>query len=68
MLTSHSGSLASDLFWPEIWGDLVNISCGGTEREQIFFFLILHSGQAQVETFFYVEKSWVLVLEKQEGT
>ena len=39
-MTSPSGSLASDLFWPEIWGDLVKISGREqrTEREQIFFF------------------------------
>ena len=41
ILISPSGSLAFDLLWPEIWGDLVKISRGEqrTEREQIFFFL-----------------------------
>ena len=37
ILTSPSSYLASDLFWPEIWGDLVKISRREqrTEREQI---------------------------------
>ena len=32
----------SDLFWPEIWGDLVKISRGEqrTEREQIILFFL----------------------------
>ena len=30
---SPSGSLASDLFWPEIWGDLVKISHGKQRTE-----------------------------------
>ena len=40
ILTSPSGSLASDLFWPGVWEDLVKISRGEqrTESEQIFFF------------------------------
>ena len=45
-MTSPSDSLASDLFWPEIWGDLVKISRDEqrTEREQIMiFFKILNS-------------------------
>ena len=36
-MTSPSGTLASDLFWSEIWGDLLKISRG--EREQLIIFL-----------------------------
>ena len=35
--SSPSGSLASDLFWPEIWWDLVKIS-RGEQRENKYFF------------------------------
>ena len=40
ILTSPSGSLASNLCWSEIWGDLVKISHGErrTEREQMILF------------------------------
>ena len=47
-MTSPYGSLASDLFGPEIWGDLVKISRWGTEnRERTInhFFLILNSDE-----------------------
>jgi hypothetical protein len=43
-LTSHSGSLASNFFWPEIWGDLVKISHGKQrERTNNSFLKILNS-------------------------
>ena len=44
-MTSPSGSLASDLFWPEIWGDLVKKSRGEqrTERGQIIFLNLFNS-------------------------
>ena len=38
ILTSRSDSLASDLFWPDIWGDLVRISRGEQRENKYFFF------------------------------
>ena len=55
-LNFPSGSLAaSDLFWPEIWGDLVKISRGEQRKERehviiciiIYECLILHAGFSQ---------------------
>ena len=47
--------MASDLLWPEIWGDLVKISRGEqtTEREQIpnYFFLNFEQWQFCMEEF-----------------
>ena len=42
ILTSPSGSLASDLFWSDIWGDLVKISRRKqrTEREENKWFVV----------------------------
>ena len=37
-MSNPSGSLASDSFWPEIWGDLVKISRGEQRTEKTIFF------------------------------
>ena len=50
ILTSPFGSLASDLFWPEIWGDIVKISHGKqrTEREHVVIFFRIWNSAAQL--------------------
>ena len=44
--------MASDLFWPEIWGDMVKINHGEqiTKREHVAIFLILNSVGKKINT------------------
>ena len=49
ILISPSGSLAYDLFWSDIWGDMVKMISGEqcTDRDQMFLHLKIFNSDMQ---------------------